>query len=514
MTTPAHSLRSALLLGLAAPLAAQAADWPQFGYDAAHSGFNPAESAITTANVAQLQSAYPKGAALPASVDSAPVYLSGVATANGTRNLLFLLSKNGRVMAVDANDGSVAWSNTTSGTQPTTASPAIDPGRQFVYAYGLDGKAHKYRVGDGGEITGGGWPQTISLKTNVEKGAGGFTVAASGGTHYLAVVTDGYIGDGGNYQGHLVSIDLASGAQKVFNTVCSDQTVHFDDTTDCPALRSGIWGRAGATFDAATNRFYIATGNGQFNANAGGRNWGDSVLALAADGSGAGNGLPHDSYTPSTYQHLEDGDIDLGSVSPAIVPVPAGSAIAHLGLQAGKDGVLRLIDLDDMSGQGGAGHVGGEVQALDAPQGRNGYPNDLMREQPAVWVDPADHSTWVFVGNGSGMSGLQLGLDGANRPMLTARWTKAGASNGSSSPVVANGVLFNAGVCASGSGVCVNARNPHTGDVLWSSPAIGPLHWQSPIVVDGAVYVTDNNAKLWKFALPLGDTIFDDGFDG
>jgi hypothetical protein len=506
------SLRSAVLLGLAAPLAAQAADWPQFGYDAAHSGFNRAESAITAANVAQLQSAYPNGVALPASVDTAPVYLAGVATAQGPRNLLFLPSKNGRLMAVDAANGSVVWSNTTSGTQPTTASPAIDTDRQHVYAYGLDGKAHKYRVGDGGEVTGGGWPQTISLKTNVEKGAGALTIAGSGSTRYLAVVTDGYIGDGGNYQGHLVSIDLGSGAQRVFNVMCSDQTVHFDDVTDCSARRGGIWGRGGATFDAATNRFYLATGNGPFDAS--GRSWGDSVLALAADGSGAGNGLPHDSYTPSTYQHLEDADIDLGSVSPAILPVPAGSTVAHLGLQAGKDGVLRLIDLDDMSGQGGAGHVGGELQALDVPQGGNGYPNDRMREQPAVWVDPADHSTWVFVGNGSGISGLQLGLDGAQRPMLTARWTKSGASNASSSPVVAGGVLFNAGACGSGSGVCVNARNAHTGDVLWSSPAIGPLHWQSPIVVDGAVYVTDNNSKLWKFALPLGDTIFDDGFDG
>ena len=101
----------------------------------------------------------------------------------------------------------------------------------------------------------------------------------------------------------------------------------------------------------------------------------------------------------------------LRSVSMAILPVPAGSTVAHLGMQAGKDGKLRLIDLDDMSGQGGPAHVGGEIQLIDVPQGGNGFPGDRMREQPAVWVDPADHSAWVFAGNGSGLSGLQLGLD-------------------------------------------------------------------------------------------------------
>jgi hypothetical protein len=514
-----HSLlRSALAVAVAVGLAdAKAGSWPQFGYDAAHSGFNTAETVLGAANLAQLGPVYAKGATLASSVDSAPVYQSGVTTANGVKNLLFLLSKNGRLMAIDAADGSEVWHQSTSGPQPTTASPAIDPNLQYVYSYGVDGKAHKYAIGDGTEVTGGGWPQTITLKTSVEKGASGLTIASSGNSHYLIVVTDGYIGDGGDYQGHLVSIDLASGTQHVFNVMCSDKTIHFvldgtPGTDDCAGRQSGIWGRGGATWSAATNRVYIATGNGTFNANTGGFHWGDSVLALAPDGTGAGNGMPLDSYTPSNFQSLQNGDTDLGSVSMAILPVPAGSTVAHLGMQAGKDGKLRLIDLDDMSGQGGPAHVGGEIQLVDVPQGGNGFPGDRMREQPAVWVNPADHSTWVFAGNGSGLSGLELGLDGSNRPALTMRWSRAGSSNASTSPVVANGVLYHAGPCADG-GICVTAHDPLSGDVLWSSPHIGNVHWQSPIVVDGAIYVTDNSAKLWKFALPAGDVIFRNGFE-
>ena len=501
---------SLLFLGGLAAAPAQATDWPQFGFGGKHSGFNTDENTISAANVSQLVALYPDPIVLPAIVDGAPVYLAGVATPGGTKNLLFLfadnMSKNcsstGYLVAIDADDGSTVWSKETSGCQPATASPATDPDRLYVYSYGLDGKVHKYQVGDGTEITSGGWPETITLKTNVEKGASSLTIANSGSTNYLIAVTDGYIGDGGDYQGHLVSINLANGSQTVFNAMCSDQSVHLGDGA-CAYVQSGIWGRGGATFNAATDRVYIATGNGHFQVDSSHYNWGDSVLALAVDGSGNGGGMPRDSYTPANFQQLDDQDLDLGSISPAILPVPANSTVAHLGMQVGKDAVMRLIDLDNMSGTGAPGHVGGELQLLAVPQGGIG-----MREQPAVWVSPTDHSTWVFVANGSGISGVQLGLNQANQPLLTTRWTKTTAST---SPIVANGVLYNVGAC--NGGTCVIGRNPLTGNVGWTSPPIGPVHWQSPIIVDGAIYVTNNNAKLYKFGLP-GDVIFDDGFDG
>ncbi|MEO5626753.1 MAG: PQQ-binding-like beta-propeller repeat protein [Dokdonella sp.] len=493
-----------LFASLAAALPAAATDWPQFGYDGTHSGSNTAETSITAANVALLIPLYAAPATLAATVDSAPVYKAGVMVNGTPKNLLFFLSNNGRVMAIDAATGTSVWSHTTTGNQPATASPAIDPNGQFVYSYGIDGKAHKYKIDDGTETTTGGWPQTITLKTNVEKGASGFTIANSGGTQYLVVVTDGYIGDGGNYQGHLVSINLTTGTQNVFNTLCSTLTTHLG-TGDCTSAQSGIWGRGGATFVAATGRVYIATGNGQYNANTGGHNWSDSVLALNVDGTGSGSGMPMDSYTPTNFQSLQDSDTDLGSISLAVLPVPSGSTVAHLGMQVGKDAKLRLIDLDDMSGQGGPAHIGGELQLLNVPQGGGG-----MREQPAVWVNPIDSSTWLFVGNGSGISGLKLGLNGSNLPQLSSQWNKSTAST---SPILANGVLYSASSCTGGK--CIVARNPLTGDVLWTSPNINGIHWQSPILVDGAIYMTDNSSKLWKFGLNQpADLIFANGFDG
>ncbi|MBO9661293.1 PQQ-binding-like beta-propeller repeat protein [Dokdonella sp.] len=499
MRTKAVSLAGVIACCLCS--SASAADWLQWGYDPSHSADNPDETTIGAANVAQLTRRYQ--VTMSANANVAPVLARAIDTPGGNKDLLFVTAQNGRLTAYDAFDGSVVWSANTTGTAPTESAPAIDPNRQFVYGYGIDGKVHKYRIGDGVETTDGGWPQVATLKPNVEKGASALSFAVSGGKTYLYMVNDGYIGDGGDYQGHLTAIDLATGTQKVFNTLCSDIEIHMvpngtPGTTGCSERQSGIWGRPGATYDAVTDRIYITTGNGLFDAHTGGLNWGDSVLALKPDGSGRGAGLPMDSYTPTNYNQLDGQDIDLGSASLSILPVPAASTVQHLGLQTGKDAKLRLIDLDDMSGTGAPGGVGGEIQLIDVP-----VSEFWMKTQPAVWVDRnGDGATWVFMANGSGLSGLKLVLDAANKPYLQSTWTKSGSgATGATSAIIANDVVYHAGSCSGGN--CLYARNPHTGDVLWTSPTIGSLKWQSPILINGALYVAAGT-KLNRF--DLGET--------
>lgn len=478
---------------------ASAADWLQWGYDPSHGANNPDEATVGAANVAQLTRRYQ--ITMPANSNVAPVLARAIQTPTGIKDLLFVTAQNGRLTAYDAFDGAVVWSAGTTTSSPiiTDGSPAIDPDRQFVYGYGTDGKVHKYRIGDGVETTDGGWPQVATLKPSVEKGASALAFAISGGTTYLYAVNSGYVGDQGDYQGHLTAINLASGTQKVFNTLCSNIEIHMvlngtPGTTDCAERQNGIWARPGATYDAATDRVYITTGNGLFNAHTGGFHWGDSVLALKPDGGGRGAGLPMDSYTPTNYSQLDGSDIDLGSASLSILPVPAASTVQHLGLQTGKDSKLRLIDLDDMSGTGAPGGVGGEIQLIDVP-----VSEFWMKTQPAVWVDRnGDGATWVFMANGNGLSGLKLVLDAANKPYLQSTWTQDADAT---SAIVANDVVYHAGSCSGGN--CLYARNPHDGAVLWTSPTIGSLKWQSPILVNGALYIAAGT-KLNRF--DLGDT--------
>ncbi len=483
-----------------ATLAAQASpyDWLQYNGNSRHDGNNTQETVLGASNVASLQFLFQ--ATLPSSgttsvADGAPVYLANVATSGGTRDLLFVTTRAGHIIALDAATGAQVWSHQygagtckiNNGTSPcyTTSHPAIDPNRLYVYSYGLDGYVHKYQVGDGTEITTGGWPELATLKGFNEKGSSALSFAtAVNGATYLYVTNGGYPGDNGDYQGHVTAINLADGTQKVFNALCSDQAVHFVETPgapDCAQVQSAIWARVGVVYDNVTDRIYMATGNGFYD---GVHNWGETVFSLNPDGSGSA-GEPLDAYTPTNFASLTSADLDVGSTAPAILPA-AGYA-GRLAVQSGKDANLRLINLANLSGQGGPGHTGGEIQILPVPQGGE------VLTAPAVWINPADGSTWVFITNGSGSSGLKLTVSGGV-PALGAQWHN---NLGGFSPLVANGVLYFAGSNT------IRALNPLTGSVLWSdSTHVGGNHWESPIVVNATLYITDESAHLTAYALP------------
>jgi len=478
-----------------ATAALSAADWPQLGFDVRHGGWNPLEVEIRADDVASLHLLY--SVRLPGVADGAPAYLAGAATPAGRRDLLFVTTKDGRLVALDAASGALLWSRQpAAGPRYTTSSPALDPDRLHVYSYGLDGRVHKYAVADGAESTGGGWPELATRKPEVEKGSSALAVATAGGRSYLYVANGGYPGDQGDYQGHVTAIDLASGAQRVWNAACSGEAVHFGaggngGGPDCPHVQTAVWARQGVVYDASLGCILFATGNGDFDGNAGGRDWGDSVLSIAPDGRGATGGLPLDSYTPPEYQLLDDTDADLGSTAPAILPAPAESRVVHLGVQGGKDGMLRLLDLADLSGQSGPGHLGGELQKLPVPQG------GAVLTAPAVWVDGAG-ATWIFVGNGAGLSGLQLTLDAGGAPRLVPVWTDR--TSGGSSPIVIGGAGGTGAVLFQATFAGVRAFAPATGAQLWSDGAPRGLHWESPIAVDGRLFLTDEAGDLLAYA--------------
>ncbi|MBV8202449.1 MAG: PQQ-binding-like beta-propeller repeat protein, partial [Acidobacteria bacterium] len=461
-------------------------DWQQFGYDPRHSGDAALETTLRPGNVGTLHLLY--SVSLPGTVDDAPVYLSDVSTPGGVLDVLYVTTTDGQLVAVNAATGAILWSRQpATGPQYTTSAPAIDPSRRLVYSYGLEGEVHKYRVGDGSEVTGGGWPQLATLKPEVEKCSPALAVAtARNGRSYLYVANGGYPGDAGDYQGHVTAVDLGSGAQRVWNADCSDQAVHFTlGNPDCPAVQTAVWQRGGVVYDSDLDRILFATGNGPFDVPQGMHDWGDSVLALRPDASGTGGGQPLDSYTPTTFQQLQDQDADLGSTAPAVLPAVPGSRFPHLAVQGGKDGMLRLLNLDNMSGQGQPGKVGGELQIIPVPQGGE------VLTAIAVWTDPASGTPWIFVANDSGLAGIQVVASAGGTPALEPVWTDP---NGGTSPVVADAVVFYVG------GAGLRALSARHGALLWSDGGPASIHWQSPIVVDGRVYVADGNGKLWAYA--------------
>ena len=474
--------------GLAAAPTSGRVDWTQFGGNASHSNVNSAETTISRTTIARLAPAFVTH--LAGVADGPPAYLTGVKVGATTRDVLFAETTDAYLHAVDATSGQLLWTshdgagscriNNGSSACYTTSQPAVDPNRLYVYSYGLDGYVHKRKVGDGTEIRGGGWPALATRKAYDEKSSPNLTIVSTeAGGPYLYVANGGYPGDRGDYQGHVTVINLGTGAQKVFNTLCSNQTVHFTATTpDCPAVQSAVWARGSVTYDPAQHAVFFTTGNSTFRPST--FDWGDTVLKIKPDGSGVA-GAPLDTYTPSNQLDLNAADLDLGSTAPTLIPTPAGSTVTDLGVQSGKDSKLRLLDMGDLSGQHGPGHSGGELQIVDVPQGGQ------VLTQPVAWKNPATGRVWLFVANRSGLSGLEVTVAGGH-PSLTRRWQLATSGT---TPVVAGGMLFY--LTANGT----TAVDPGTGAKLWNDGTSGTgVHWQSPIVVNGSLYYTDGHGDL------------------
>ena len=438
---------------------------------------------ITISNVNTLQQLYQVN--LPEVADGVPAYLAGVTTANGLQDLLFVNTKAGRLVALSAADGSQLWSaQAATGPRYTTSSPVLDPNNQYIYSYGLDGSVHKYQVSNGREVSDKNWPEVVTIHPDIEKTSSPLTVATvQNGTSYLYAATAGF-DDLGPYHGHVTTINLADGSQQIFNSTCSLQTVYVTGLPDnCPHIQGGIWGRAGVVYDTDTNRIYFAVGNADFTLPDGGHSWGDSIIALKPDGSTV-NGLPLDSYTPINYLELAADDKDIGSVSPTLLPPVPGSKYPHLAVQAGKDEMLRLINLDDMSSNGGPGNIGGGIEVTHLALGGE------ILQAPAAWTNPADGSVWLFVVNVGTISGWQVTVS-AGVPSLAMRWQ---VGPGGSSAVVNNGIVYYA------SNHYLYALDPLTGQQLWTDNHIGNIHWESVLVVGARLFITDDDGHLSAYA--------------
>jgi outer membrane protein assembly factor BamB len=409
--------------------------------------------------------------------DGAPILVSNVAASPfATQTLLFQETLAGSTYAIDAHTGAIVWKHTTVGPNITTAMPAADPSGQWIYAPGVDGHVHKLAALTGKEFRGGGFPLRVTWSPQIEKDGTGINVANG----FLYATTGGYVGDFGQYDGHVVTLDLQTGQVHVVNSLCYNIHTLIRTPGDCPQARSGIWARAGAVVDpdpSMGGRIYASTGNGQFDANMGGQDYGDTALAISADGS-----TILDSFTPTDFQQLDSEDLDLGSTAPAMLPRQPTSNTPLMAVQGGKDGVLKLLNRQKLGG------VGGELQDVNLSGG--------FLTAPAVWTDHAG-TTWIFIGAEFNVYGFQL-VTANGASSLVGIWTQPVRGT---SPIVVNGIVFAA------MGGAINAFDATNGNMVWSSAqrsaggTIGNVHWESPIVAKGWLYCSDERGRLMAYSL-------------
>ena len=421
-----------------------------FGYTARRPNSGPAATGITEANVGRLGR---QRVLLDGTVDSSPIYLHGVRVRGGVHDVFFVTTTYGRTEAIDASNGSVLWRFTPAGysswagtAQITTATPAADPGRRWIYAASPDGRVQKLSVADGHLA----WRARITLLPSREKIAAALNYSRG----RVIATTGGYVGDAPPYQGHVALLAAGNGKLlSVWNSLCSNRHRLISPST-CAASDSAIWGRAGAVVDTA-GALLVATGNGDWN---GRTNWGDSTVRLSANASRILG-----SWTPTNEAALESSDQDLGSSSPVVL----GSGYVA---QGGKDGKIRLLSVKKLSP---AGRKGGELQTIPTPGA-----TDLFTA-PAVWRSGG--GTWLFVADNAGVAAWTL-TGGRLRPA----WSNDTAGT---SPVVAGGLLY---VYDPRGGLDIYLAG--SGRKL-ATLAAGGGHWNSPIVADGRIALPEGDAN-------------------
>lgn len=374
-------------------------------YDNARTGANLSETTLTPANV------NPRGFGrvyrwpVDGDVYAQPLYLRGIdIPGKGRHNVVFIATEHDSVYAFDAASRPLdpLWHTSFlgRGIEPVpqsvimcpfispeigiTSTPVIDPAGGVLYALARtrerngDGewryyqRLHALDVRTGAERPG----SPVLIRASFESKSAGFLGLTSGDMTFNAfkenpraalTIANGQVWltwasscDYGPYHGWVLTYDARTLRQTgVFNT-------------SPESSESGIWaGDTGPAADASGN-VYISTGNGFFDADQGGRNYGDSVLRLRL----AKNGLTlADFFTPFNQEHLSNTDNDLGSGGVLIPPDQPG-AHPHLLIAAGKEGVIYLLDRDHM----GRFHAGSNAHALQTVKLDGG-----VYSAPAYW---------------------------------------------------------------------------------------------------------------------------------
>jgi hypothetical protein len=427
-------------------------DWTQFGWDVGRSGASTAPTGITATNVTSMVR---QQVTLEGTVDASAIYLSGVQVAGAAHDVFFVTTQYGKTSAVDANTGAILWTYTPANyaswvgsAQITNATPVADPDRLSLYAASPDGHVQKLAVADGHAV----WSTPITLSPQFEKIASALNYFAD----RVIAVTGGYIGDAPPYQGHVAILDAGSGqVLHVWNSLCSDRPMLMQPS-QCPEVRSAIWGRAGAVIDSTTGDIYVATGNGLWD---GATNWGDATIRLDSTATRIlGN------YTPTNSNSLAGADLDVGSTSPVLL---GGGYLA----QGGKDGTIRVLATSTIVGA--TAHVGGEAQVIATPSSTKLF--------AAAAVLQSSSGTMLFAADAGATAAWTF-----NAGHLTLAWRN---TSGGTSPVIAGGLLFV--YDATGA---LRVYQPATGTLVTTLPA-GPGHWNSPIIADGRIALPEGDSR-------------------
>jgi len=339
-----------------------------FHNDNLRTGQNTNETVLTPANVNQAQF----GKLFSSPVDglsfASPLYVANLnIPGNGFHNVVYVATEHDSVYAFDADGLSstplwhVSFLVNGATTVPCadtgecgdipneigiTATPVIDPssGTMYVVAKTKEGtnyvqRLHALDITTGAEKFGG--PVLIQASVpGVGDGSSGGNVPfdalhenqrpgllLSNGVVYIGF---GSHGDVSPYHGWILG----------YNATSLQRVSIYNSTPD--ASDGGIWQAGGGLAADASGNLFFAIGNGTFDANTGGRDYGDSVLKISTAGSVL------DYFTPHDQANMASTNIELGSAGPVLLLDQTTGPFPHLLITAAKNGTIYVINRDNM----------------------------------------------------------------------------------------------------------------------------------------------------------------------
>ncbi|MFN8009644.1 MAG: PQQ-binding-like beta-propeller repeat protein [Terriglobia bacterium] len=141
-----------------------AADWPMFGHDPQRSGWSVEETILSVENAGKLQLKWKtpvKNEAKALASLTAPVVASNVVTPQGEKTLVYVGGSSNHLFALDAQTGEVVWTQSfRSLSLPKdevhwlcpnnlNATPVIDRSRNLIFVISADGKLNGLDLGTG-----------------------------------------------------------------------------------------------------------------------------------------------------------------------------------------------------------------------------------------------------------------------------------------------------------------------------------------------------------------------------
>jgi hypothetical protein len=368
--------------------------------DQARTGLNSREFALTPATVTTATFGKLFSCPVHGAIYTQPLWVPGVTIGGGTHNVIFVATQHDIAYAFDAdarpcvqywhvnlldrphggtaNETPVGWSdvgNCFGDIYPevgVTGTPVIDRSTNTIYMVSAS-EANPMNPGScaGTHATFFHRLHALDLATGHEKLNAPVTITAS-----VPGVGDGSIGgivsfasqfehqrSGLALAGPLVVVDFAAhedaspyhGWVLCYNAANVQQQVAVFNTTPNGGL-GGIWSGGGAPAVDAVGNIYVTTGNGTFDEvqPAPNNDYGDSILRLRPFNGITGNGwnlAVAGWFTPYDQLALQFYDWDLGSGAAVLLPnQSSGNGPKHLLTEVGKEGVIYLIDRDNMGG--------------------------------------------------------------------------------------------------------------------------------------------------------------------